>query len=100
MNTTTTITTTGAGWQASARCAQTDPEVFYPLNLNPHGPAVAAARLVCAGCPVQASCLLDVMAGEDPARRWGITAGLTPSERAALYAAGRAPATLPGALAA
>jgi WhiB family redox-sensing transcriptional regulator len=98
MNTTTTIT--GRGWQQDAACAAVDPETFYPLDLDPHGPAVAEARRVCAACPVQAACLDDVMAGEDPARRWGITAGLTPDERAAVFAGRRTSSARPGAVAA
>lgn len=95
MNTTTITTNSTAmpavrDWRRAAACAAVDPETFYPLDLDPTGPAVAAARRVCAGCPVRAECLADVMAGEDPARRWGVTAGLTADERAVLYATRRA----------
>lgn len=97
MNATTPIT---GEWHKLAACAGSDPEIFYPLDLDPTGPAVAAARRVCAGCPVRTACLADVMASEDPARRWGITAGLTADERAALFAAQRAPLAPDGAVAA
>ncbi|MFC4945669.1 WhiB family transcriptional regulator [Pseudonocardia sp. GCM10023141] len=85
------ITTTpdGRDWRLSAVCAEVDPEVFYPVDLRPDAPAVLVAKRVCAGCPVRTSCAVDVMAGEDPARRWGVTAGMTPQERTALYAATR-----------
>ena len=43
---------------------------------------------------VDDSLLADVMAAEDPARRWGISGGTTPAERAALFAAHRT-ASLP-----
>ncbi|GAA2571867.1 WhiB family transcriptional regulator [Pseudonocardia hydrocarbonoxydans] len=98
MNTTTT--TAGRDWRQGAECADVDPEIFYPLDLDPHGPAVTTAREICADCPVRAACLLDVMAGEDPARRWGMTAGLTPDERADLYAGRQLSSALPGAVAA
>lgn len=90
----------GRGWRRDAECADVDPEIFYPLDLDPLGPAVTAAREVCAGCPVRLDCLLDVMTGEDPARRWGITAGLTPDERADLFAGRRTSSARPGAVAA
>jgi hypothetical protein len=81
-----------AGWRYGAACLRVDPEIFYPVDERPHSPAVAAAKRVCAGCPVRKICLADVMAGEDPARRWGITGGLTPAERSARYARERATA--------
>ncbi len=87
--TTTTAAATGRDWRNDAECAEVDPEIFYPLDLNPTGPAVTAARAICAGCPVRLACLLDVIEGEDPARRWGITAGLTPDERADVFAGRR-----------
>jgi len=82
-------------WHLDAACVGTDPEVFFPLNLDPASPGMAAAKRVCVGCPVQAECLADVMAAEDPARRWGISAGTTPAERAALFATHRQTTTPP-----
>ena len=73
------------GWRRAALCVRVDPEIFYPLDETPGSPAVATAKRICAGCLVRKSCLSDVMAGEDPARRWGITGGLTPAERTARY---------------
>ncbi len=87
MNATTHMS--GYDWRQAAACADVDPEIFYPLDLYPIGPAVTSARAICAGCPVRTACLRDVMAGEDSARRWGITGGHTPDERTALYAAQR-----------
>lgn len=75
----------GDGWRYAAACLDVDPEIFYPVDERPDSPTVAAAKRVCAGCPVRKVCLADVMVGEDPARRWGITGGLTPAERAARY---------------
>jgi WhiB family transcriptional regulator, redox-sensing transcriptional regulator len=76
-------------WHLDAACAGTDPEIFYPLDLAPNSAGIAAAKRICAVCPVRAECLADVMAAEDPARRWGISACTTPAERAALFAAQR-----------
>lgn len=78
---------TARDWRSAAACARgVDPELFFPLDLDPTSPAVATARQVCAGCPVRALCFDDVMSVEDPARRWGVFAGFTPDERTALTA--------------
>lgn len=100
MNATASTTAAGRDWRNDAECADVDAEIFYPLDLDPTGPAVASAREICADCPVRLDCLLDVMEGEDPARRWGITAGLTPDERADLFAGRRLSPIRPGAVAA
>ena len=76
-------------WHLAAACTSVDPEIFYPLDLAPDSAGVAAAKEICAVCPVRAECLADVMAAEDPARRWGVSGGTTPAERAALFAAQR-----------
>ena len=67
------------GWRDEAACRGTDPEAFFPTAER--GPIrdaeVAAARAVCAGCPVRDACLewaLDAMA-------YGIAGGLTEVER-------------------
>ncbi len=75
-------------------------KIFYPLDLDPTGLAVTAARAICADCQVRLACLLDVIEGEDPARRWGITAGLTPDERNELFAGRRFSSARSGAVAA
>jgi WhiB family transcriptional regulator, redox-sensing transcriptional regulator len=72
-------------WRNQAGCMDIDPEIFYPLDLDPTGPAVTAAKRICGACPVRSTCLADALAVEDPARRWGVSAGLTPDERSALY---------------
>jgi WhiB family redox-sensing transcriptional regulator len=90
----------GRDWRTAAVCAALDPEVFYPLDLTPTAPAVQAAKRICAVCPVQASCLLDVMAGEDPARRWGVIGATTPDERHVLFLAQRPTLVGSGAVAA
>ncbi len=70
-------------WRAAAACAgTTDPELFFPVAET--GPAydaqVAAAKAVCAGCPVVAECLAEALARIP----YGIAGGLTESERRAL----------------
>jgi WhiB family redox-sensing transcriptional regulator len=80
----------GRDWRAHAACTAVDPEVFYPVDTGTDSPAVALAKRTCTGCPVRPACLLDVMATEDPAHRWGVTGGMTPAERGALFAHQRA----------
>ena len=62
-----------------AACRGVDPEVFFPIAEA--GPVlaaqVAAAKAVCAGCPVRAECLAWALA-ELP---YGIAGGLTEQER-------------------
>jgi WhiB family transcriptional regulator, redox-sensing transcriptional regulator len=88
------------GWRDAAACTRVDPEIFYPVDDRPDALAVRTAKQVCAGCPVRKVCLADVMAWEDPARRWGITAGLTPAERTARFVRECHAATRPGEVAA
>lgn len=76
------------GWRDEAACAEVGPEVFYPES-GQIGETVAAKR-ICAGCPVQADCLLDVLGWETPARRHGIVGGLSPTERDRVHTTRRA----------
>lgn len=73
--------TTDTAWRARAACRSTNPALFY--NLHPD--AVAAAKAVCARCPVRgdcASCALD--SGEE----FGVWGGLAADERPAPVPAG------------
>jgi hypothetical protein len=90
----------GRDWRQVAACAAVDPELFYPVDASDDAPAVAVAMRICLVCPVRAECLVDVMAAEDPARRWGVTGGLTPTERTALFVRQRAEVIEAGAVAA
>jgi WhiB family redox-sensing transcriptional regulator len=90
------VSTRNPLWHLDAACLDTNPEVFYPLDLARDSSGVTAAKQICAGCPVRGECLADVMAAEDPARRWGISGGTTPTERTALFAR-RNPAPVRGA---
>jgi WhiB family redox-sensing transcriptional regulator len=58
---------------ASALCAQVDPELFFPET----GGSAAAAKAVCAECPVTALCLATF----GPLVDLGVVGGLTAGER-------------------
>jgi WhiB family redox-sensing transcriptional regulator len=68
------------GWMVRGACQQADPELFFPISVT--GPGVRqaqAAKTVCGGCAVRASCLsyaLETM----PEGIWG---GTTLQERRA-----------------
>ncbi len=73
---------TGHDWRAAAACVGTDPELFFPVaEAGPHYDAqAAAAKAVCAGCPVVAECLAEALARIP----YGVAGGLTEGERRAL----------------
>lgn len=66
-----------APWTASALCAQTDPEVFYPEK----GESTLPAKRVCARCPVRSECLEEALSRNE---RYGVWGGLSERERRAL----------------
>ena len=78
----TTDTHTPRDWRSQAACLGVDPELFFPVaEAGPvHDTQVAAAKAVCAGCPVVAACLAEALARIPD----GIAGGLTESERRAL----------------
>lgn len=58
-----------ADWTEDAACAGQDPEVFF----TEHDPALnAAAKRVCAICPVRLRCLSDAIERRE---HWGIYGG-------------------------
>lgn len=61
-------------WTEEAACATVLPDLFFSTAAE----SIAAAKDVCASCPVATKCLDDVLANPD---EWGIRAGLTPTER-------------------
>jgi Transcription factor WhiB len=74
-------------WMADAACQAVDPELFFPTA--DAGPAydaqAAAAKQVCAGCPVRSACLnwaIDHLSD-------GIAGGLDADKRRALRQARR-----------
>lgn len=76
-------------WRAAAVCAQTDPELFFPEAIEfsrAYELQVAAAKRVCAGCPVRAECLAFALR----ALPFGVAGGLAPEERRGLPRTGPA----------
>jgi WhiB family transcriptional regulator, redox-sensing transcriptional regulator len=68
-----------AEWWSLAACQGADPELFFPASgKNPVRAQLAAAKAVCAGCPVQAECLQYALATGPVHGIWG---GLTEEER-------------------
>jgi len=71
----------GIGWRRRAACAGEDLELFFPVGSD--GPAltqVAAAKDICARCPVREACLRYSVTGQG----YGIWGGLTAEERRGL----------------
>lgn len=73
-------------WQEQAACAGVDPELFY-LEDNVRGrqkeQKEAAAKAVCATCPVIAECLAYAMSDRHT-MAFGVFGGTTPEERTRL----------------
>lgn len=70
-----------ASWSQQAACRQpgVDAELFFPVSES--GPAlreIAAAKAICARCPVAAACRDWALRSGEVAGIWG---GTTPSER-------------------
>ena len=61
-------------WQEHARCAQTDPEAFFPEK----GGSTREAKRICLGCEVRDACLEYALANDE---RFGIWGGLSERER-------------------
>ena len=61
-------------WVAEALCQETDPDAFFP----PKGGSTAAAKRVCAACPVQGECLEFALRTD---QRFGIYGGLSERQR-------------------
>ena len=57
------------GWRARGRCAETDPEIFFPEK----GHATLAARKICLSCEVQAECRAYALDNPDLVGVWGGT---------------------------
>lgn len=61
-------------WRDRARCAETDPEAFFPEK----GGSSLDAKKVCFRCEVRAACLADALARGE---RHGIWGGLSYEQR-------------------
>jgi len=64
-------------WQERARCAETDPEIFYPEK----GGSTRDAKLVCRYCDVREQCLQYALEHDE---RFGIWGGLSERDRRVL----------------
>lgn len=69
-------------WRDRARCAESDPELFYPEARE----TAPIAKLICSLCEVRDECLAAALAGREPHGIWG---GLTYRERLAVARAER-----------
>lgn len=54
-------------WTKEAKCAETDPEAFFPENMYFAKEAIE----VCHRCPVVDQCLNEALSMENPAGVWG-----------------------------
>jgi WhiB family redox-sensing transcriptional regulator len=73
-------------WQMIGLCRGEDPNIFFHPE-GERGPAranrEAAAKAVCAACPVKVQCAAHALAVREPYGVWG---GLSEDEREAIYA--------------
>jgi WhiB family redox-sensing transcriptional regulator len=76
-------------WQMAGACRGEDPRLFFHPE-GERGPAretrEAAAKSVCATCPVIAECAAHALSVREPYGVWG---GLSEDERDAVYRRGR-----------
>ena len=89
---TATVSAVRRDWRSDAACLGiADPDLFFPTaETGPlHDAQVAAAKAVCAGCPVVTECLAEALARIPD----GIAGGLTADERRALRRRGRTAVT-------
>lgn len=73
-------TATTANWRDSAACRDEDPELFFPIGTS--GLAVMQAeeaKIICARCPVAATCLGTALTRNEPS---GVFGGMDEHERA------------------
>jgi WhiB family transcriptional regulator, redox-sensing transcriptional regulator len=54
-------------WKDRARCAETDPDLFFPGK----GESTRAAKFICAGCEVRAECLAYALGNGEQHGVWG-----------------------------
>jgi WhiB family redox-sensing transcriptional regulator len=68
-----------AEWWTLAACQSVDPDLFFPMSAtNPARADMAAAKAVCARCPVRAECLQYALAAGQVHGIWG---GMSEEER-------------------
>ncbi|MHB1762639.1 MAG: WhiB family transcriptional regulator [Acidimicrobiales bacterium] len=66
-------------WADQGRCKGLDPDMFFPTR-GADGATIAAAKAVCAECPVRSECLAWALRHE----KFGIWGGTSEKERRAL----------------
>ena len=75
-------------WQLVSACREADPDLFFHPE-GERGPSrssrEAAAKQVCAACPVLRQCRAHALAVREPYGVWG---GLSEDDREAIYATG------------
>ena len=76
-------------WQLRGACREADPTLFFHPE-GERGPSrsnrEAAAKAVCASCPVRLTCRAHALASHEPYGVWG---GLTEDDREAIYSTDR-----------
>lgn len=72
----------------TARCAETDPELFFPTK----GGSAVTARWICARCESRTECLTWAL---DQNERFGIWGGTSPPERRKILARSRRTSAMP-----
>ncbi len=65
-----------ADWEAHGVCRGLDPDLFFPGRGDVAG--MAAAKAVCALCPVAGACLEAALARPE---KWGVWGGTSEAER-------------------
>jgi WhiB family redox-sensing transcriptional regulator len=65
---------TDTSWQDKGRCAEVDPEAWFPEK----GGSAAPAKKICRGCPVVQECLEYALTNDIV---WGIWGATSPKER-------------------
>jgi WhiB family redox-sensing transcriptional regulator len=75
----TTATGRAADWRSAGACLHADPDLFFPISLTERAAEqIAAAKAICARCPVRRECL-EYAEAHDP--MYGIWGGTTVTDR-------------------
>jgi WhiB family redox-sensing transcriptional regulator len=70
---------TAEHWRTRAACRSEDPDLFFPVGVTGAAiPQIAAAKAVCAGCPVREACGAFAIATN---QEYGVWGGLDEEER-------------------
>jgi WhiB family transcriptional regulator, redox-sensing transcriptional regulator len=70
-----------ADWREAGACAQSDPDLFFPISTTGRAlEQIAKAQAICRGCPVRRPCLEFALEHD---LGYGIWGGTTPQDRQA-----------------